>query len=119
MNLEGYLDEDPETRLTHRMLRDNGYTLPWIEEMRDIDRDLNAARTRLERARKWRETAGLAEWADRRWQQELEQFRQSLLGINRQILRFNLNVPVVRFQRSMLNVAKELEAARGDEIPVS
>ena len=40
--------EDPATRLAHRLLRDNGFSLPWIEEGKQIDALFEAAGNALE-----------------------------------------------------------------------
>ncbi|HYX29774.1 MAG TPA: DUF1992 domain-containing protein [Pyrinomonadaceae bacterium] len=41
--------EDPDWRTAHRLLRDAGFAPPWIEERKDIDAALEAARTVLAR----------------------------------------------------------------------
>ena len=42
-------NQDPEMRLAYHLLRSSGYTLPWIETLREIDRDIEAARGDLRR----------------------------------------------------------------------
>ena len=54
-----HLDEtnphaDPEWELAYRMLKESGYSLPWIETIREIEKDIEAARRDLQRAWKWR-----------------------------------------------------------------
>jgi hypothetical protein len=43
--------EDPDWRMAHRMLRNAGFAPAWIEERKDIEADIDAARTTL--ARVW------------------------------------------------------------------
>ena len=43
--------EDPDWRMAHRMLRNAGFAPAWIEERKDIEAEIHAARTTL--ARVW------------------------------------------------------------------
>jgi len=116
LHLDDYLNEDPDTRVAHRMLRANGFTLPWIEEMNDLDRSIKAARSSLKRS--WERRAKMLdaqqpeEIIEKSWQQEVAAFRQRVTQINRDVLSFNFKAPLIRFQRSPLNVERELAALR-------
>ena len=39
---------DPEWELAYRMLKESGYSLPWIETIREIEKDIEAAREDLQ-----------------------------------------------------------------------
>ena len=52
--------EPPELRNVHRLLRNAGFAPAWIEERKDIDADLEAARISLARNRRILECAGHA-----------------------------------------------------------
>ena len=36
LNLEQDAFEDPDVRMAHRLLRNHGFTLPWIEELNEL-----------------------------------------------------------------------------------
>ena len=46
--------EDPDWSLAYHMLRSSGYTLPWIEELREIESELGKVREAINDVRKWR-----------------------------------------------------------------
>lgn len=105
---------DPEWRLAHHMLHSAGYSLPWIEMWREIEADLTKARSALRNAWSWR-TAALADGQPRNsvqaeWGRAEEQFRTQVEQLNRRITDYNLSVPSQRFQRRMVNAAREIEA---------
>ena len=83
ISLEENPYEAPGTRMAHRLLRNNGFAPPWIEEARDIDaevRRLYAERTRLD--------AG--------------EFRRRAAALNRRIEIYNLRTPVSSTHRRKL-----------------
>ena len=117
LDLEGYLDEDPDTRIAHRMLKSHGFSLPWIEEMKEIDRLLDQSRGRLRQAWKWygastNESGG---YNTARWEEAKAAFREQVTDLNRQLLTFNLKVPVARFQRSRIDPEREIQQAMDDK----
>src|SRR5436190_7910007 len=69
--------DDPDWRMAHRMLRDAGFAPAWIEERKDIESEIEAARTTL--ARNWqilqnaRDTQH-SDSAQARWCKALEDF---------------------------------------------
>src|SRR5689334_8123219 len=80
--------EDPDWRTAHRMLRNAGFAPSWIEERKDIDAELEAARivlarnwTILQNARDTRHEAA----ANLRWDNALAHFRSTLAELNRRI----------------------------------
>lgn len=103
---------DPDWRLAYHVLRENGYTLPWIELQQEIDAESEAARADLRRAWAWRRTAlaqgqppGLVE---SEWQQAQRRFAARVEKLNRRIFDYNLQVPAERLQRRKLDVAREV-----------
>lgn len=113
LSLEQNPFEDPEWRLAHHLLRSNGFTLPWIEKRREIEASIQSARDSLRRAAEWcrapNKDAAQAAQAEIEWQQAVEQFRQRVAEINRQILTYNLQAPSVHFHIRSLSVERELE----------
>lgn len=107
--------EDPEWHLAHHMLREHGFTLPWIERLRDIESDLETARAALLRTWGWRQAASTAQeftpsHIELEWRRAQTDFRQRIEALNKQIDAYNLEVPLDRFQKRRLNA--NLEIAR-------
>jgi DnaJ family protein C protein 28 len=117
-----HLDEinphaDPEWELAYRMLKESGYSLPWIETIREIEKDIAAARKDLQLAWDWHQTA-LAEsqpasFVDAEWERALQAFKDKLAAINKCIRDYNLKVPATRFQRPVLNFDREVKRITG------
>jgi hypothetical protein len=75
--------EDPAQRIAHRLLRNNGFAPAWIEEAKDIDREIGRLR------------AGDAA-------RDPEAYRQRIAVLNRRIAAFNLKTPVPGTQKHPL-----------------
>ena len=105
--------EDPEWRLAHHLLRENDFTLPWIERLRDIEAELEKARTALLRTWSWRQSPSTAQehtpsYIELEWRRAETDFRQRIQDINKQIAAYNLEVPLDRFQKRRLNADVEI-----------
>ena len=103
--------EDPELRLAHRMLRNAGFAPSWIEERKDIDAELENARHQLSRAWTVLQNAlgtGNERSARQRWEKALTSFRAQARELNQRIVKWNLKVPAAGFQRSLIDIEKEL-----------
>jgi len=108
---------DPEWELAYHMLKEGGYSLPWIETIREIEKDIEAARKDLQRTWEWRQAA-LAEsqpaiFIADEWERALQAFKDKLFALNKRIRDYNLKVPVARFQRPTLNYERELHKITG------
>jgi DnaJ family protein C protein 28 len=90
--------EPPEWRLAFHLLRTHGFTLPWIEIRREIEADLQAARTEL--------TLAVNQPT---WEEAQAHFRARLTILNKRIFNYNLHVPLERFQLPLLNIEAEIE----------
>ena len=107
-----YLDESDE--LTHGLLRNAGYTLPWIEDSKKIDADVAAARAKLAQAHASYLEARDAEicaghqWIEGAWLAAVRDFRQQAAAINREIRDFNLKAPSMHLHKFVLRVGEEL-----------
>ena len=103
--------EDPDWRTAHRLLRNAGFAPAWIEDRKDIDAELVAARMSL--ARTWtvfqnaRNTEHESS-ATIRWENALDLFRKKVEELNRRISAWNLKAPAVGFQRKRINIEEEL-----------
>jgi hypothetical protein len=107
--------EDPDWRTAHRMLRNAGFAPSWIEERKDIDAELEAARIVLARAwlvlRNARDTPH-APSASRRWTGAESQFRLRISELNRRIDAWNLKTPAAAFHRNRIDVEREIDRIR-------
>jgi len=66
--------EDPSLRMAHRLLRNNGFAPAWIEEGKEIEREIQLLRV---------QAAGISE-SERRWR---------IAAVNKRILAYNLKAP--------------------------
>jgi DnaJ family protein C protein 28 len=106
--------EDAEWRTAHRILKNAGFTLPWIETLRAIEDDLESARMGLSRTWAWRfdslASAQDPDWIESEWLQAIETFQEKISALNKRILNYNLQVPSDRFQRLKINADAEIQA---------
>src|SRR4030042_7152787 len=103
---------DPEWERAYRMLKESGYSLPWIEEIREIEKELETTRKDLQIAWKWHQDA-LSESQtgsilSGEWERSQQAFIGKLTALNKRIRTYNLQVPVARFQRPILTYDREL-----------
>jgi DnaJ family protein C protein 28 len=103
--------EDPGWRLAYRILKESGYSLPWIETRRKIELDFERVIKALQQSWNWRKTAtgrrGLMH-AEREWQQALQKFRTEVDKLNKRIRDYNLEVPSDQFLRRQINADIEI-----------
>jgi DnaJ family protein C protein 28 len=102
------LDENPYEPegmgAAFRMLKENNFTLPWIEEGMEIERK------RLLAHRSLREACS-PQSSSEAIRQAQEQFAQRIESLNQEVIHYNLRVPGSAFQRKMLNLEAERAAA--------
>ena len=113
LNLDQNPHQNPEWRAAHHILKSGGFTLPWIELLREIEEHLQVARTGLARSWGWYQ-AEIAKDIDsshveKEWKRSFESFREQITEINQEIRSYNLQVPNERFQLPPLNVEQEIE----------
>ena len=111
--------EDPEWRLAFHLLRESGYSLPWIETVKEIEADIESARQDLRRAWTWRQTAQQENQAPGfvaiEWKRAVETFQNKLAALNKRIRDYNLEAPNPRFQRPFLQLEQELKRAAQED----
>lgn len=104
---------DPEWELAYRVIKEAGYTLPWIETIKEIETDIEAARKEVQRAWKWYVTYLSAEVPEEKilpeWEGAQKKFKHKLDDLNKRIRDYNLEVPNVHFQRPLLSYEKEID----------
>jgi DnaJ family protein C protein 28 len=110
---EGNPHADPDWELAYHMIKDSGYSLPWIETIREIESDIETARQDLQRAWNWQQASLSASQPDTyisaEWERALKAFRNKLNTLNKRIRDYNLEVPNARFQRPVLNYGNEIK----------
>ena len=112
-----HLDEtnphaDPEWELAYRMLKEGGFSLPWIETIREIETDIETARQEFQRAWEWRQASlsgsQPASFIESDWERSQHAFRDKIEALNKRIRDYNLQVPYARFQRPILRFEHEV-----------
>lgn len=105
--------QDPEWRAAQTMLKSGGFSLPWIESLREIEAELQEARTSLVRSWRWYQAevdAGSdSSNLNSEWERAVEVFREKITAINKEIRAYNLQVPNDRFQLQPIKVEREIE----------
>jgi len=109
------LDENPhepeEWRTAYRMLRSNGYSLPWLELRKEIEEAVERARSDARSA--WKSgTEGF-------WDRQKAVFQQRIEALNQRIFQYNLQAPSPVFHRQALDLSRELDAIQRRDDPNS
>jgi hypothetical protein len=99
---EDYPFEDPDQRLAYHVLRNAGYSLPWIEERQTLLDEINQARLR------WKQDwlSGDAEEGRRSC---LQQIKREIEALNKRIRSYNLETKLIQLQLPILDIQIELE----------
>ena len=104
--------EDPDWRTAHRLIRNAGFAPAWIEERKDIEFEIDAARNQLKRVWTILQNA-LGTKNEReartRWEKALALYRQQATQLNRRIVAWNLKVPASGFRRKRIDAEREIE----------
>jgi DnaJ family protein C protein 28 len=119
LKLEDNTHEDPEWRLAYHVLRESGFSLPWIELQHEIDTEIEAMRTSLRSAWEWRLNAlGRGDaplLVEQEWERAVKRFGEQVEKVNKRIFDFNLQAPSITVQRLKLDVERELEMIRSGD----
>lgn len=103
-----------DQQLAFDLIQNAGYTLPWIEEGREIDDRIARARLRLQRDYAWyrrardRATAADLLAVEAVWQRRRQAFSEEVTAINRAIDLYNLKAPSVQVHKLRLILTDEL-----------
>jgi DnaJ family protein C protein 28 len=105
--------EDPDLRMVHRLLRNAGFAPAWIEERKDIEATLEAARTMLARA--WALFGkGGKSTSDAEWERSVKEFREKITELNQRTRIYNLKAPAAVFHRKHIDADKIIEGIISD-----
>ncbi len=97
---------DRSWQIAYKLLKNAGLSLEWIEAAKEIRAEIEAARGRLDAARRDDPAEGA------RWSLALGPFGDRMVEINRKIDGLNLKVPVSGLQMIRLEIGREIEACR-------
>ena len=119
------LEENPfagDQQLAYKMLKDNNFTLPWIEDRREVQAEVEALRDKMQH--QWKlfgpqviamARGGQMAMAERRWAALSSQWGVAIDLLNRRIQAVNYSIPVQ--QLKLLTLSAEIELARLDIKP--
>lgn len=100
LKLEDNPYEPAEWRTVYRVLRSNGYSLPWLELRNEIEEAIETMRSNAFNA-----------WQSGRqdlWEAQVELLRSRVEALNRRIFQYNLQTPSAHFHRQPLDLAREI-----------
>jgi hypothetical protein len=103
---------DPEWQLAYHLLKENGFTLPWLELRQELENEIEAARQSFKQAWEWRQSAALEKppaELEAEFQRALRVFGEQIARINQRIFDYNLQTPSDRFQMLKLNLEHEIK----------
>jgi DnaJ homolog subfamily C member 28 len=104
--------EDPDLRTVHRLLRNAGFAPAWIEEQKDIARQLEAARLKLSRA--WK-LFGKEDRTNADWRRNVTEFREIVQELNDRIRIYNLKSPSPTVHRVVINADRVIAEIENNE----
>lgn len=111
------LKENPHVgrdwQLAFSMLEQHGFALPWMEDHKEIEERLAAARNGLRRSWEWRQARLSENRADRlaedEWHKAVRRFSETAAALNVRIKAYNLAIPADVFYRAGINIGREIE----------
>jgi len=110
LDLEINPHEEADWGMAFRMLRSSGYTLPWIETRREIELELDEARSALARSWQWQceqQNQKLEPVViESEWQRSLTTFEGKIKELNKRIFNYNLEIPSNQFSRLTIDLDK-------------
>lgn len=111
LKLEDNPHENPEWRLTYVMLKNSGFSLPWLEERREIEEAVEKAHADLQRA--WNKLKSSRQ-AEVGWEGAIEAYRQRIGELNRRIMHYNLSVPSSHFHMRVIDADQVIQSLSTD-----
>jgi DnaJ family protein C protein 28 len=111
---------DPDWQLACHLLKENGFSLPWLELRQEIEGEIDAARRSFQQAWEWRQSTAVYQplvdkpqqtttELEAGFQRALRVFSKQIARINQRIFDYNLQTPAERFQMRKLNLEQEIE----------
>lgn len=106
------LDKNPFTKdsvVSNEILKNSGFSLPFVEEKRDIETAVTQAERKLRLI--WLQYNG-SEASKARWQEAKSTFEKTIMAINKRILTFNLKAPSVQLHISPIRIDERIRAVQ-------
>jgi len=97
-----------DQRLANQILKNNDFTLDWIELVKGLDGEFEKARHALEHARSERNKGRLSDAA---WQDFVSQHIEKVRDLNRRLIGYNMRVPHAQFQRNPYPIDQDVKDA--------
>jgi DNA-binding transcriptional MerR regulator len=110
LTLEQDAFEDPDVRMAHRLLRNHGFTLPWIEELNDLRVATEELRCQIGSCVARHQKAPCSQPEARH--RVLNELREKIDRMNRRIVAYNLKAPSAQFHIVPFDAAQELCKAK-------
>ena len=104
--------EDPADWAAHRVLKASGFSLPWIEERKDIEQCIVMARASLIRSWLYHRDNPQGPYNNERWKQAEETFREKMTEANKLIQSYNLKTPAAELHLFAVDIEAEIERAK-------
>jgi len=103
-----------EWRMAYSMLEQEGFALPWMEDRKEIEKQLKEALKVLKRTWDWR-TAKLAQGdtsplVESEWRKAQARFSEVVVELNKRIDAYNAQIPADVFYRPRIPLERELAA---------
>lgn len=119
LHLEDNPYEDPDWHLANKILKDAGFSLPWIEKRKEIEARLAAARTSLGKAHARRKTSMECGQSPgevgSEWRRCKAVFETECAELNKLIFAYNLEAPTPQVQRLAINIEAEIQRIIGQD----
>ena len=103
-----------EWRMAYSMLEQEGFALPWMEDRKEIEKQLKEATKVLKRTWDWR-TSKLAQGdtsplVESEWRKAQARFIEIVVDLNKRIDAYNAQIPADVFYRPRILLERELTA---------
>ncbi len=115
LHLDDNPHADPDWQLAYHLLRENGFTLPWLELRQELESEIEAARQSFKQAWRRRRLPPLEKPPhtttdpEAEFKRALRVFAEQIAHINQRIFDYNLQAPADRFQMRKLNLEQEIK----------
>jgi DnaJ family protein C protein 28 len=118
LHLEDNPHADPDWQLAYHLLKENGFTLPWLELRRELESEIEATRQAFRQAWALRQSSPVNQppvdkppsfAAEPEFQRALRLFAEQIARINQRIFDYNLQTPTDQFQMRKLNLEQEIK----------
>jgi DnaJ family protein C protein 28 len=108
---------DPDWQLAYHILKENGFSLPWLELRQELEGEIEAARQSLRQAWERRHSANASPRSNAEREAEFGRaarlFIEQIEKINQRIFDYNLQTPATRFQMTKLKPEQEIKQICG------